>query len=57
MHDGPALALLLAGPSLSLPSLLVIGRELGLRKTLGYVALVVIMSTLAGMLFGALRSA
>ena len=56
MHDGPALALLLAGPSLSLPSLLVIGRELGPGKTLSYVALVVVMSTLAGMLFGTLQA-
>jgi len=52
MSKGPALALLLAGPSLSLPSILVIGGELGLKKTLVYVGLVVIMSTLAGMGFG-----
>lgn len=54
MHNGPALALLLAGPSLSLPSLLVIGGELGVKKTFTYVALVVIMSALAGMIFGSL---
>ncbi|GAB6091180.1 permease [Spirochaeta dissipatitropha] len=52
MNQGPALALLLAGPSLSLPSLLVIGGELGVKKTLVYVALVVVMSTAAGMLYG-----
>ncbi|MFO8042802.1 MAG: permease [Alkalispirochaeta sp.] len=52
MNQGPALALLLAGPSLSLPSLLVIGSELGLRKTLTYVGLVVVMSTAAGMVYG-----
>ncbi len=52
MNQGPALALLLAGPSLSLPSLLVIGGELGPRKTLTYVGLVVVMSTAAGMLYG-----
>jgi uncharacterized membrane protein YraQ (UPF0718 family) len=52
MAKGPALALLLAGPSLSLPSILVIGGELGLKKTLVYVGLVVIMSTFAGMGFG-----
>jgi uncharacterized membrane protein YraQ (UPF0718 family) len=52
MNQGPALALLLAGPSLSLPSLLVIGGELGLRKTLTYVGLVVVMSTAAGMVYG-----
>lgn len=52
MNQGPALALLLAGPSLSLPSLLVIGSELGPRKTLTYVGLVVVMSTAAGMFYG-----
>ena len=54
MHQGPALALLLAGPSLSLPSLLVIGGELGVKKTLAYVALVVVLSTAAGVLYGTL---
>lgn len=52
MAKGPALALLLAGPSLSLPSMLVIGGELGVKKTLVYVGLVVMLSTLAGMAFG-----
>ncbi|MEJ5284209.1 MAG: permease [Brevinematales bacterium] len=52
MGQGPALALLLAGPSLSLPSILVIAGELGWKKTLTYVGLVVVMSTLAGWLFG-----
>lgn len=52
MGHGPALALLLAGPSLSLPSILVINGELGLKKTISYVILVVIMSTLAGFIFG-----
>jgi uncharacterized protein len=54
MGQGPALALLLAGPSLSLPSMLVIGGELGFKKTAVYVALVVILSTLAGLAFGLL---
>jgi len=54
MGQGPALALLLAGPSLSLPSMLVIAGEIGWKKTLTYVGLVVVMSTLAGMLFGTL---
>lgn len=54
MGQGPALALLLAGPSLSLPSILVISGELGWAKTLVYVGLVVVLSTGAGMLFGAL---
>jgi len=52
MNQGPALALLLAGPSLSLPSLLVIGGELGVKKTLAYVGLVVVLSTAAGMIYG-----
>lgn len=52
MGKGPALALLLAGPSLSLPSMLVIGGELGFKKTFVYVSLVVIMSTFAGMAYG-----
>ncbi len=52
MGQGPALALLLAGPSMSLPSLLVIGTELGAKKTLTYAGLVVVMSTLVGMLYG-----
>lgn len=53
MGQGPALALLLAGPSLSLPSMLIIGGELGAKKTVVYVFLVVVMSTLVGLLFGA----
>ena len=52
MGQGPALALLLAGPSLSLPSMLVIYGELGFRKTATYVLLVVVLSTLAGYGFG-----
>jgi uncharacterized protein len=52
MGQGPALALLLAGPSLSLPSMLIIGGELGARKTVVYVSLVVVMSTVVGLLFG-----
>lgn len=52
MGKGPALALLLAGPALSLPSMLVINSVLGFKKTAVYVALVVIMSTLSGYIFG-----
>jgi hypothetical protein len=52
MGKGPALALLLAGPALSLPSMLVIRQVLGTRKTVTYVALVVLMATLTGWLFG-----
>lgn len=49
---GPALALLLAGPALSLPSMLTIRSIMGTKKTAIYIALVVIMSTLAGYIFG-----
>jgi uncharacterized membrane protein YraQ (UPF0718 family) len=52
MGQGPALALLLAGPALSLPNMLVIRGVLGTRKTLAYVGLVVVMSTAAGMVYG-----
>jgi len=52
MASGPALALLLAGPSLSLPSMLVIRKVLGTKKTIVYVSLVIIYSTLAGLIFG-----
>ena len=52
MGKGPALALLLSGPSLSLPSMLVINKVLGVKKTAVYVALVVVMSTVSGWLFG-----
>jgi uncharacterized membrane protein YraQ (UPF0718 family) len=52
MGKGPALALLLAGPALSLPSILVINQVLGVRKTIAFVALVVSFSTVAGCVFG-----
>jgi len=52
MGDGPALALLLAGPALSLPNMLVIRKVLGTKKTLAYVLLVVVAATLTGKLFG-----
>jgi len=52
MGKGPALALLLAGPSLSLPNMLVIQKVLGTQKTIVYVSLVVIMSTLTGLIYG-----
>jgi uncharacterized membrane protein YraQ (UPF0718 family) len=54
MGKGPALTLLLAGPALSLPNMLVIGSYLGARKTGAYVLLVVVMATLTGWLYGAL---
>jgi uncharacterized membrane protein YraQ (UPF0718 family) len=52
MGKGPALALLLAGPSLSLPSMLVISSVLGLKKTIVFVGLVVAFSMIFGMIFG-----
>lgn len=52
MGKGPALALLLAGPSLSLPNMLVIRGVLGTRKTAVYVALVIVMATISGFVFG-----
>lgn len=54
MGKGPALALLLAGPSLSLPNMLVIRGVIGTQKTVVYVGLVVVMATLTGLLFGSL---
>ena len=53
MGQGPALALLLAGPALSLPNMLVIRGILGTQKTVVYCALVVVMATITGMVFGA----
>lgn len=52
MAKGPALALLLAGPSLSLPSMLVIRKVMGNKRTVVYVCLVIIYSTIAGLIFG-----
>jgi uncharacterized protein len=52
MGKGPALALLLAGPALSLPNMLVIRGFLGTQKTLVYVSLVIVMATISGMIYG-----
>lgn len=52
MHDGPVMALLLAGPALSLPNILVIRKVMGNAKALVFVLLVVVMSTIAGLFFG-----
>lgn len=54
MGQGPALALLLGGPALSLPSMLVIRSYLGTRKTVVYLTLVIVMATFTGWLFGML---
>ena len=52
MGKGPALALLLAGPSLSLPNMLVIRSVMGTKKTVIYVALVIVMATISGWVYG-----
>ena len=52
MGQGPALALLLAGPALSLPNMLVIRSVLGTKKTVTFVSLVIVMATFSGMVFG-----
>jgi hypothetical protein len=54
MGKGPALALLLAGPALSLPSMIVIRSVMGTKKTLVFVGLVIVLSTIAGLIYGAL---
>jgi uncharacterized membrane protein YraQ (UPF0718 family) len=53
MGKGPALALLLAGPALSLPNMLVIRSVLGTQKTLVYITLVIVMACITGLIFGA----
>jgi hypothetical protein len=54
MGKGPALALLLAGPALSLPSMLVIRSIMGTKKAVVYILLVIILSTITGIAYGAL---
>lgn len=54
MGSGPALALLLAGPALSLPSMLVLRSIMGFRKTMVYVLLVVVLSTVTGLVYGSI---
>jgi len=54
MGQGPALALLLAGPALSLPNMLVIASVLGWRKTTVFVSLVVVMATISGLIYGSI---
>lgn len=53
MGKGPALALLLAGPALSLPNMLVIRSVMGTKKTIVFVSLVVVMATISGLIYGA----
>ncbi len=52
MNQGPALTLLLAGPSLSLPAMLVVRKVLGNKKTVAYITIVVAYSSIAGFIFG-----
>jgi len=52
MGEGPALSLLLAGPALSLPSMIVIRSILGTKKAIAFISYVILLSTFAGMLFG-----
>jgi hypothetical protein len=52
MGKGPALALLLAGPALSLPSMLVLGGIMGVKKTAVFCLIIVVLSTLAGYFYG-----
>jgi hypothetical protein len=52
MGKGPALALLLAGPALSLPNMLVIRSVIGTQKTVVFVSLVIVMATLSGIIYG-----
>jgi uncharacterized membrane protein YraQ (UPF0718 family) len=52
MGPGPSLALLLAGPALSLPNMIVIASVIGWRKTSVYIGLVVVMSTVTGLIYG-----
>jgi uncharacterized membrane protein YraQ (UPF0718 family) len=52
MGKGPALALLLAGPALSLPNMLVIGGVMGVKKTAAFCSIIVVLSTVAGMIYG-----
>jgi uncharacterized membrane protein YraQ (UPF0718 family) len=54
MGKGPALALLLAGPALSLPNMLVIRSVMGTRKTIVFILLVIIMAAISGIIFGAI---
>ena len=56
MGQGPALTLLLAGPALSLPAMLVLKSLMGWKRTAAYVALVVAMSAVTGTIWGALSA-
>jgi len=55
MGNGPALALLLAGPALSLPNMIVIAKVVGIKKALAFTVIIVILSTIAGMIYGTIN--
>jgi len=57
MAKGPALALLLAGPALSLPNMLVLIKIMGTKKTLAFCTLIVVAATIVGIVFGSTQSA
>ncbi len=52
MHKGPALALLLAGPSVSIPNMVIIGKVIGVKRTLAYISLVILLSASVGLIAG-----
>jgi uncharacterized membrane protein YraQ (UPF0718 family) len=54
MAPGPALALLLAGPALSLPNMLVLFKVMGVKKTLAFSLIIIVVATITGMLYGLL---
>jgi len=54
MHRGPAVALLLAGPSLSIPNMIIITKVLGIKRSTTYIALVILSSALVGLAAGAI---
>jgi uncharacterized membrane protein YraQ (UPF0718 family) len=56
MARGPALALLLAGPALSLPNMLVLIKVMGAKKTAAFCAIIVVVATTVGMIYGATQS-
>jgi uncharacterized membrane protein YraQ (UPF0718 family) len=56
MGKGPALALLLAGPALSLPNMLVIGSVMGVKKTATFCVIIVVLSSFAGMCYGRIKA-
>lgn len=55
MGNGPALALLLAGPALSLPNMIVISKVMGIKKAMAFFVIIITMSTLAGLIYGRLN--